>query len=247
MSEHDRPWVTGPSEILQHGVGLLATDTDANRRLAMIAIDNAVELLIKPFLGLPKRITGLTISKKEYQDIAQSFPALLDALEQHAARMLKGVDLAEIEWYHRLRNQLYHQGNGLTVERKKVEIYAELAKILFSNLFGTTRSTETPSPFGVLPQLLTAWYALERGVIAAASEDLEPGRPVSNLPEAIRQLKNAGRLSVNDVHDLHELRKLRNLVAHGEPRWEQQITKDVIDQVWSFANRFPWSPTPKRM
>src|ERR1700730_17691581 len=40
---------------------LLRNDTDVNRRLAMIAIDNAVELTIKTYLGLPKRITGLTI------------------------------------------------------------------------------------------------------------------------------------------------------------------------------------------
>ena len=40
---------------------------------------------------------------------------MLDALEQYAAPKLAGIDLGEIEWYHRLRNQLYHQGNGLTV------------------------------------------------------------------------------------------------------------------------------------
>jgi hypothetical protein len=49
------PWASGPGEILRHGLDLLRKDSDTNRRLAMIAIDNAVELMIKTYLGLPKR------------------------------------------------------------------------------------------------------------------------------------------------------------------------------------------------
>src|SRR5579871_260256 len=127
MSKEDSPWASGPGEILRHGLGLLKKDSDTNRRLAMISIDNAVELTVKTFLGLPRRVTGLPISRKEFQEISESFPAMLDALEKYAADKLTGIDLGEIEWYHRLRNQLYHQGNGLTVERTKVEIYAQLA------------------------------------------------------------------------------------------------------------------------
>ncbi len=75
------------------------------------------------------------MSRKEYAEISESFPRLIDALESHAANRIEGVNLGEIEWFHRLRNQLYHQGNGLTVEREKVEIYAELARLLFQSLF----------------------------------------------------------------------------------------------------------------
>ena len=95
------PWATGPAEILQHGHDLLAEDSDSNRRLAMIAIDNSVELIIKTYLGLPKRITGLTISRKEYREFSENFPTLLDALEVHAKEKISGIDLGEIEWYHR--------------------------------------------------------------------------------------------------------------------------------------------------
>ena len=47
----------------------------------MISIDNAVELMIKTGLGLPKRITGLAIARKQYVEISESFSALLDGLE----------------------------------------------------------------------------------------------------------------------------------------------------------------------
>ncbi|SFN90801.1 hypothetical protein SAMN05660284_02499 [Formivibrio citricus] len=82
----------------------------------MISIDNAVELMIKTYLGLPKRITGLVITRKEFAELSEGFPSLIDGLEQHAPDKLDGIDLGTIEWYHRLRNELYHQGNGLTVE-----------------------------------------------------------------------------------------------------------------------------------
>ncbi len=84
------PWATGPGEILRHGLELLESDSDTNRRLAMISIDNAVELMIKTFLGLPKRVSGITISRKDYQDMAESFPRLLDGLEEHAPDKLDG-------------------------------------------------------------------------------------------------------------------------------------------------------------
>lgn len=45
------------------------------------------------------------------------------------------VDISEIEWYYRLRNELYHEGNGLTVAEEKVVAYAEIARELFSRLF----------------------------------------------------------------------------------------------------------------
>lgn len=71
----------------------------------MIIVDNAVELTIKTFLGLPKRITGIQVSRAHNQEISESFPRLLDALEEFASSRLEDIDLGEIEWYHRLRNQ----------------------------------------------------------------------------------------------------------------------------------------------
>ena len=102
----------------------------------MILIDNAVEQAMKTYLSLPKRVSGITISRRQLSELMESFPGLLDAIEQYASDKLTGIDLGAIEWYHRLRNELYHQGFGLTVERNKVEVYAELAQLLYQNLFG---------------------------------------------------------------------------------------------------------------
>lgn len=50
-SSQKRPWSSGPMEILLHGISLLDHDTDTNRRLAMLSIDNSVELMLKTFLA----------------------------------------------------------------------------------------------------------------------------------------------------------------------------------------------------
>ncbi len=161
------PWASGPGEILQHGLSLLTKDSDVNRRLAMLSIDNSVELMIKTYLGLPKRATKLSISRREYFEICESFTKLLDALEQYAADKVAGIDLAEIEWYHRLRNELYHQGNGLTVERNKVEVYAGLARLLFRNLFGHDLQVVEDDSYATLGEFMSAWMRLEKTILEA--------------------------------------------------------------------------------
>ncbi len=45
----------------------------------MIFIDNAVELTVKTYLSLPRRVTGVKLSRKEFESISDSFPALVDA------------------------------------------------------------------------------------------------------------------------------------------------------------------------
>ena len=156
----DRPWVSGPAELLRHGLEHLALETDSDRRIAMISIDNAVELMAKTYLTLPKRVTGIGIPEAQMQRV--SFVEVISRLEETAADRLRGVDLAEIEWYHRRRNQLYHGGDGLTVEMRTVATYAELAKVLFVNLFGSALPVAAPPGGDLLSRFLTAWSRLER-------------------------------------------------------------------------------------
>jgi len=131
------PWTDGPRELLQHAADHLALGEDFDRRIAMISVDNAVELAIKTYLGLPERARRTKgPGRKELEAASESFPALLDLLDRFAADKLSGVGLGDIEWYHRLRNQLYHSGNGITVERARAEAYFQIAGALFENLFG---------------------------------------------------------------------------------------------------------------
>jgi hypothetical protein len=141
------PWTDGPQELLQHAADHLSLGRDFDRRIAMISVDNAVELAIKTYLGLPKRARGTDgPGRRELESANESFPALLDMLDRYAVDKLTGVDLGDIEWYHRLRNQLYHSGNGITVDRARVEAYLQVALGLFENLFGDAPRIDEKSP-----------------------------------------------------------------------------------------------------
>lgn len=203
-------WATGPGEILRHGIGLLADDSDKNRRLAMIAIDNSVELMLQTYISIPKRVTGLTISRRERDEICSGFPQLLDGIEKHAAEKIVGIDLGEIEWFHRLRNELYHQGNGLTVERRKVEVYAEMAKVLFENLFGVPMEIEETSEQLALGEFMATWVKIEKDLATIE----KGGRPVPTS-KVIMRLHELGKISDAQLQEFREVQKIRNEVVHG--------------------------------
>lgn len=238
------PWASGPGEILQHGLQLLRKQGDANRRLAMISIDNAVELMVETYLGLPKRVTGLGITRKEIQEI-MTFPALLRALEKYAPQLLDGVDLGVIEWYHDLRNKLYHHGNGLTVERDIVEIYAELANVLFKNLFGQSLVNGPARKTELLGEFLSTWAEVERGLRLLIEREMEKSgkretRPVSLL-EGVRIAHKNGVLSQRELQQIEELRTIRNLAVHGQPGWEAMINREMTERMRGWAKRLSTS------
>jgi hypothetical protein len=124
----NQPWCTGPMEILLHGISLLKNDSDTNRRLAMLSIDNSVELMIKTFLGLPDRVTGFKLTRREYEEISLSFPRLLDAIHEHAPDKLRDYDISEIEWFHRLFStpfSTYPEGGTSSVWNVKTQAVNE--------------------------------------------------------------------------------------------------------------------------
>lgn len=238
MTRNSQPlWASGPGEILRHGLDLLKQDSDTKRRLAMISIDNAVELMMKIYLGLPKRITGLEITRKDFQEFSESFPKLLDALEKHAADKLDGIDLGEIEWFHRLRNELYHQGNGLTVERDKVEVYAELANILFSNLFGFKLVESKDGETDLLGSFITEWVSLERILVRLANSLSTPASGRSMMPlDAVRRLFQADVISKSEFEEIEYLRKTRNEIVHGMASYQTTLTPMLIERTKELAS-----------
>lgn len=52
-----KPWTSGPKELIKHAISHLhEKSSDFDLRIAFISIDNSVEVMIKTYLGLPKRI-----------------------------------------------------------------------------------------------------------------------------------------------------------------------------------------------
>lgn len=237
-----QPWAAGPREILEHGIGLLRKDSDKNRRLALLSVDNAVELTIKTYLGLPKRISGINVPRKEYAEFSESFPKLLDALELYASDKVPGLDLGEIEWFHRLRNQLYHQGNGLTVDRDKVEIYSELAKLLFEGLFGTKLTFDPEDQHQLLGEFLAAWVTFERMTAELSKANAAKLTTLGGRPRppmlAMNEMLKVGIFEAADAKDIDELRRLRNEVVHGMVDYKQAVSRKSIQRLERITGKY---------
>lgn len=214
-------------EVLTHALGLMEVDNDRNRRISLILIDNSVELTIKTYLGLPKRITGLNISRKSFDDFERNFPSLLDALEENAPQKVKGIDLGEIEYYHRLRNSLYHEGNGITVERKKVEKYAEIAKNLLKNLFEETILEAVDDI--KLSEFMALWDDLEKTIhqvyklnVSHADDFGEIHTGFGKLIYDNETILNALEIwDHNDVEKYKSIKNLRLRVLVGETPYKE--------------------------
>jgi len=227
----DGPWSEGPKELLQHAVDHLSLDGDFDRRIAMISIDNAVELMIKTYLGLPKRKSkGDRPSRKELEDSSNSFPALLDLIEKYADEKLTGVSLDEIEWYHRIRNQLYHSGNGITVEAARVQTSLSLAKTLFQNLFEAEIELSSESQIQrKLGIFLGKWGVFEKELISKAHDlDLPDRRaPALFVYKADRATKDLWQAT----------REFRNIAVHKLETLEAKDFDQPIKDIDTLTER----------
>jgi hypothetical protein len=208
----DKPWISGPRELLVHGIQHLDLNSGFDYRIAMISIDNSVELMIKTYLGLPKRITKIEgITRKKYDEITSTFPNLLDGIEEFASDKLNGLELGDIEWFHRLRNQLYHDGNGITVEKEKVEAYAEIAKILFDNLFGIEieESGNENLRHSLVGEFIKEWTNIEK--LSQPKDKTKRILPLQRFSE----MAEKGELTKYQIQKLDEIRRFRNNLVHG--------------------------------
>jgi hypothetical protein len=138
------PWTSGPRELLDHAKDHLGKKTDVDNRFAMISVDNAVELMLKTYITLPKRVTGLHLTRREKDECTRYFATALSKVEELEPGRVSSVPLGEIEWFHRIRNQLYHEGNAITVERDKVERYLKHAEGLMRSLFPDSPPDASP-------------------------------------------------------------------------------------------------------
>lgn len=227
------PWAAGPGELLQHGIDLLEQDSGSGRRIAMILIDNAVELILKTYLTLPRRVTGLSLSRKQQDDYCQNFPSLLQGVEDHSPSKLIGLSLGEFEWFHRLRNELYHDGNGLTVEKKIVEVYAELAVLLFKSLFDCELHIESPknSRAQLIGEFFEDWITIERKL----AQSVGNGENISS-GHAAEILFQTGKISKSDLDTFKQVQMIRNQLVHGEAEPEEMLRPANMSKVKQVAN-----------
>lgn len=98
--------------------------------------------MIRTYLSLPKSKSGVKVDRKDLEESGNSFPKLLALLEKYAAKVTE-IDATDIEYYHRIRNTLYHEGTGLSVDDQYIMAYRGIAAVLLENLFNAKISLPT--------------------------------------------------------------------------------------------------------
>jgi len=205
------PWADGTRELLQHSVDYLDKGGDFDRRIAMICIDNSVELMIRTFLSLPRRARGTAgPTRKELEESQNSFPMLLDLLERYGSDRLNGIALDEIEWFHKIRNDLYHSGQGVTVELAKAEAYIGIAITLFRNLFGVDLELSSINQKEeLIGHFLGTW-----GLVEAKFYELRPSKPSGEYAYYWNR-EYLSRINKKAADLWHNLSYQRNIVIHS--------------------------------
>ena len=208
-------------------------------RIAMISIDNAVELAIKTYLGLPKRVRGTDgPSYRRLQEASNSFPELINLLEEYAGNAINGIELGDIEVYHRTRNTLYHDGNGVTVDPVHVDSYMQIATILLRNLLGISIETAIggmragSSPNSQVGDLIIKWAMLTqrlRGIVDKTYKTAIPANePILHLADRLVTRK----IILPSVRErIKEVNNARNKVVHGAIIADDDNLKKMIQEI----------------
>lgn len=135
-----KPWASGPFELIRHAEGHLENSSDFDKRMALISFDNAIEVSIATYLQLsPMQRGNQKYKPKEVEDWLRTFYTKLQFLKTFIEDVGQSSELAidELLWYHQLRNEIYHSGNGMVPEEKHLHAIRSGAHRVFLILFGT--------------------------------------------------------------------------------------------------------------
>ncbi len=210
-------WASGAVELLKHADSHINLDSAFDRRIAFISVDNAVETMVRTFLSLPKTKSGIHVGKKLLDDAGNSFPALLELFWNHVGSRLAGIDQADIEHYHRIRNTLYHNGTGLSVDEQYLLAYRQIAAILLKELYGVSFAAPRNEP--TLGNLVLLWNRLNQALKQKMDARGVHRGSTFQWEEAIEKKL----LTSDDIQHLTELRMIRNKQVHSTDVDNKQV------------------------
>ncbi|QJD95118.1 DUF4431 domain-containing protein [Mucilaginibacter robiniae] len=208
-------WASGAIELLEHADGHINLTTAFDKRIAFISIDNAVETSIKIYLSLPNFGGTSGPSKREVDECNNSFSKYLLLLEKYASKKLVGIEIADIEFFHRIRNKLYHEGTGLSVDEEQLNAYYRIVKILLEKLFNVNYTSKFEGLS--LERVIETWNQIEE-YLSEIFAGLRNGGTYK-WEEAVHE----GLLYYDLVFQITELQLLRNKVVHSN-----NIDKDEL-------------------
>ena len=133
-----RPWAFGPFELLVHGEEHLRKGDDFDQRMAFVCFDETVEVSITTYLALhPIHRGGREYQKAQVSKWLTSFESRIDFLVAEIEDRKKSLPVRQDEfiWYHKIRNDLYHEGRPVSPDSRSIQGVRLGALAVFAELF----------------------------------------------------------------------------------------------------------------
>ena len=207
----EKTWASGALELLKHADEHINKGQAFDQRIAFISIDNSIETAIRTFIFMPFSLSEVKFSFKEKDEIGNSFPKMVNLLNEKAGNKISGIEISDIEFYHRLRNQLYHDGTGLSVDKNHLEAYRTIGELLLKNLFEIEFNYATKDKS--LPSLIIFWEEIDKLVKRLFFTNNIDFSNTFKWEEALQKKI----LTKHQITLFNELKKIRNEQVHSLP------------------------------
>lgn len=254
-----KPWAAGPFELIRHADGHLKAGSDFDKRMALISYDNAIEVSVTTFLQLhPSQRGGRTYERKKTDDWLSNYHKKLEFLESFAKErnVSLAVSIDEIIFYHNLRNELYHSGNGLVPELNHLGATRNAALSVFTCLFDIDPEellkaeqlrikADSHPILSAQSAFLEAFIELEKTLKATlhATGAVDQVVLKSSMRSAWRSFaKKIDKMPKNFGPLVDEATTIRNAIVHGEPtgideRKISELTK-ALEKITEFVSQY---------
>lgn len=161
----DLPWQITAKKLIKFASEFRQTsyfqnnEDEFRRQVGYLLLDVGVETLLRSYLTMPNtktklmftkrdeaakgtlekdNITGKKITLSSFDEL--SFHNLVLAVKQVAEDTVEAGDLEKVEYFHAIRNKIYHLGDGIVPTKENFEEYLVLAQSLLTTLLGVTKT-----------------------------------------------------------------------------------------------------------
>ncbi|WP_157380868.1 hypothetical protein [Burkholderia ubonensis] len=222
-----KPWTRTPFELLSHAEEHRRGGTDFDKRVALVGFDNSIEVSVITYLGLnPIQRGGRSFEKAKVEYWKRNFHTKLEFLEGHALDLAVPMDIgrAELVYYHELRNDLYHSGNGFVPAAEHLEAIRRAAIWTFSLLFDCDAD-----------EILDSYMKLALQEPLASVFDGHPAVPKSEITTFLHAFLTAKK-TVDTYIELHgnksdssDLVDAVREASHADPGHDIPSTPDLME------------------